>query len=189
MPNSSKVDTRVTTTHTHCQLPRTFLIPFSCQSSLRTPEVVSNLTSMVIVFLLFSDLFTHPQVCHTLDWEGVRVSLAQHPLLGVFLVWDVWGRSLGPGTQNHGVTASCLTAGWSRYWISGNAASGQHDLYIKPVELEDQASYECQATQAGLRSRPAQLHVLGEDPAHLSLGSPGGQPVLAEYQNPGSPEG
>ncbi|OWK16461.1 hypothetical protein Celaphus_00004490 [Cervus elaphus hippelaphus] len=57
--------------------------------------------------------------------------------------------------------------GWSRYWISGNAASGQHDLHIRPVELEDQASYECQATQAGLRSRPAQLHVL--DPPVVTL--------------------
>lgn len=56
-----------------------------------------------------------------------------------------------------------LSSGWSRYWISGNAASGQHDLHIKPVELEDEASYECQASQAGLRSRPAQLRVMGED--------------------------
>lgn len=58
---------------------------------------------------------------------------------------------------------SLLSSGWSRYWISGNAASGQHDLHIKPVELEDEASYECQASQVGLRSRPAQLRVLGED--------------------------
>ncbi|XP_022380856.1 kin of IRRE-like protein 2 isoform X5 [Enhydra lutris kenyoni] len=63
-------------------------------------------------------------------------------------------------------------AGWSRYWISGNAASGQHDLYIRPVELEDQASYECQATQAGLRSRPAQLHVLVPPEAPQVLGGP-----------------
>ncbi|XP_027979366.1 kin of IRRE-like protein 2 [Eumetopias jubatus] len=62
--------------------------------------------------------------------------------------------------------------GWSRYWISGNAASGQHDLYIRPVELEDQASYECQATQAGLRSRPAQLHVLVPPEAPQVLGGP-----------------
>ncbi|XP_070354972.1 kin of IRRE-like protein 2 isoform X5 [Equus asinus] len=62
--------------------------------------------------------------------------------------------------------------GWSRYWISGNAASGQHDLHIKPVELEDQASYECQATQAGLRSRPAQLHVLVPPEAPQVLGGP-----------------
>uniref|UniRef100_A0A8C6AGS1 Kirre like nephrin family adhesion molecule 2 n=1 Tax=Monodon monoceros TaxID=40151 RepID=A0A8C6AGS1_MONMO len=63
-------------------------------------------------------------------------------------------------------------AGWSRYWISGNAASGQHDLHIRPVEIEDQASYECQATQAGLRSRRAQLHVLVPPEAPQVLGGP-----------------
>uniref|UniRef100_A0A8C0E7Y5 Kirre like nephrin family adhesion molecule 2 n=1 Tax=Balaenoptera musculus TaxID=9771 RepID=A0A8C0E7Y5_BALMU len=63
-------------------------------------------------------------------------------------------------------------AGWSRYWISGNAASGQHDLHIRPVELEDQASYECQATQAGLRSRRAQLHVLVPPEPPQVLGGP-----------------
>nr|XP_051692037.1 kin of IRRE-like protein 2 [Oryctolagus cuniculus] len=62
--------------------------------------------------------------------------------------------------------------GWSRYWISGNVASGQHDLHIRPVELEDEASYECQATQAGLRSRPAQLHVLVPPEAPQVLGGP-----------------
>ncbi|XP_016076438.1 PREDICTED: kin of IRRE-like protein 2 [Miniopterus natalensis] len=62
--------------------------------------------------------------------------------------------------------------GWPRYWLSGNAASGQHDLHIRPVELEDQASYECQATQAGLRSRPAQLHVLVPPEAPQVLGGP-----------------
>nr|XP_012630687.2 kin of IRRE-like protein 2 [Microcebus murinus] len=62
--------------------------------------------------------------------------------------------------------------GWSRYWISGNADSGHHDLHIRPVELEDEASYECQATQAGLRSRPAQLHVLVPPEAPLVLGGP-----------------
>ncbi|XP_008826279.1 kin of IRRE-like protein 2 [Nannospalax galili] len=62
--------------------------------------------------------------------------------------------------------------GWSRYWISGSAASGQHDLHIKPVELEDEASYECQASQAGLRSRPAQLHVLVPPEAPQVLGGP-----------------
>uniref|UniRef100_A0A2K5PQ16 Kin of IRRE-like protein 2 n=2 Tax=Cebus imitator TaxID=2715852 RepID=A0A2K5PQ16_CEBIM len=62
--------------------------------------------------------------------------------------------------------------GWSRYWISGNTAKGQHDLHIRPVELEDEASYECQATQAGLRSRPAQLHVLVPPEAPQVLGGP-----------------
>ncbi|XP_041510352.1 kin of IRRE-like protein 2 isoform X3 [Microtus oregoni] len=62
--------------------------------------------------------------------------------------------------------------GWSRYWISGNTASGQHDLHIKPVELEDEASYECQASQAGLRSRPAQLRVMVPPEAPQILGGP-----------------
>uniref|UniRef100_A0A2K6G375 Kin of IRRE-like protein 2 n=1 Tax=Propithecus coquereli TaxID=379532 RepID=A0A2K6G375_PROCO len=62
--------------------------------------------------------------------------------------------------------------GWSRYWISGNAASGHHDLHIRPVELEDEAWYECQATQAGLRSRPAQLHILVPPEPPLVLGGP-----------------
>ncbi|XP_007953083.1 kin of IRRE-like protein 2 [Orycteropus afer afer] len=62
--------------------------------------------------------------------------------------------------------------GWSRYWIAGNAASGQHNLHIRPVELEDEALYECQATQAGLRSRPAQLHVLVAPEAPQVLGGP-----------------
>ncbi|KAF6288289.1 kirre like nephrin family adhesion molecule 2 [Rhinolophus ferrumequinum] len=62
--------------------------------------------------------------------------------------------------------------GWSRYWISGDAASGQHNLHIRPVELEDQASYECQATQAGLRSQPARLHVLVPPKAPQVLGGP-----------------
>jgi hypothetical protein len=91
----------------------------------------------------------------------------------------MFGDKARPGAQNYNVTASSLTPGWSRYWISGKAASGQHDLHIRPVELEDEATYECQATQAGLRSRPAQLHVLGEDPVHVSLGSTGRQTILA----------
>ncbi|XP_059131314.1 kin of IRRE-like protein 2 isoform X2 [Peromyscus eremicus] len=62
--------------------------------------------------------------------------------------------------------------GWSRYWISGNAASGQHDLHIKPVELEDEATYECQASQAGLRSRPAQLRVMVPPEPPQVLGGP-----------------
>uniref|UniRef100_A0A8C5JY16 Kin of IRRE-like protein 2 n=1 Tax=Jaculus jaculus TaxID=51337 RepID=A0A8C5JY16_JACJA len=62
--------------------------------------------------------------------------------------------------------------GWPRYWISGSAASGQHDLHIKPVELEDEASYECQASQAGLRSRPARIHVLVPPEAPQVLGGP-----------------
>ncbi|XP_076988188.1 kin of IRRE-like protein 2 [Tamandua tetradactyla] len=62
--------------------------------------------------------------------------------------------------------------GWSRYWISGDVTNGQHNLHIRPVEQEDEALYECQATQAGLRSRPARLHVLVPPEAPQVLGGP-----------------
>lgn len=64
---------------------------------------------MAVALLLFSDFFTHPQFAVTLDWEGVRVSLAQHPLLGVFLVWDVWGRGREfLGARNSEPWCDCL---------------------------------------------------------------------------------
>ncbi|XP_036603188.1 kin of IRRE-like protein 2 [Trichosurus vulpecula] len=62
--------------------------------------------------------------------------------------------------------------GWSRYWIAGDRASGHHDLHIGAAELGDEASYECQATQAALRSRPARLQVLVPPEAPEVLGAP-----------------
>ncbi|XP_074162805.1 kin of IRRE-like protein 2 isoform X2 [Sminthopsis crassicaudata] len=62
--------------------------------------------------------------------------------------------------------------GWSRYWIAGDRAGGHHDLHIGPAELGDEASYECQATQAALRSRPARLQVLVPPEAPEVLGAP-----------------
>ncbi|XP_044524551.1 kin of IRRE-like protein 2 [Gracilinanus agilis] len=62
--------------------------------------------------------------------------------------------------------------GWSRYWISGDRATGHHDLHIGAAELGDEASYECQATQAALRSRPARLQVLVPPEAPEVLGAP-----------------
>uniref|UniRef100_A0A8C4Y5S0 Kirre like nephrin family adhesion molecule 2 n=1 Tax=Gopherus evgoodei TaxID=1825980 RepID=A0A8C4Y5S0_9SAUR len=50
--------------------------------------------------------------------------------------------------------------GWSRYSIVGDPAAGQHNLRIESAELGDDAVYECQATQAALRSQRAQLTVL-----------------------------
>ncbi|XP_025048161.1 kin of IRRE-like protein 2 [Alligator sinensis] len=50
--------------------------------------------------------------------------------------------------------------GWARYWLAGAAGAGQHGLSIAAAELGDDAEYECQATQAALRSRPARLTVL-----------------------------
>ncbi|CAM5124469.1 unnamed protein product [Natator depressus] len=50
--------------------------------------------------------------------------------------------------------------GWTRYSIVGDLAAGQHNLRIESTELGDDAMYECQATQAALRSQRAQLTVL-----------------------------
>ncbi|XP_028921060.1 kin of IRRE-like protein 2 [Ornithorhynchus anatinus] len=62
--------------------------------------------------------------------------------------------------------------GWSRYWIAGDGAGGRHDLHIAGVELGDEAEYECQATQAALRSRPARLRVLIPPEAPEVIGGP-----------------
>uniref|UniRef100_A0A8B9H337 Kirre like nephrin family adhesion molecule 3, like n=1 Tax=Astyanax mexicanus TaxID=7994 RepID=A0A8B9H337_ASTMX len=50
--------------------------------------------------------------------------------------------------------------GWTRYSLLGDPTSGEHSLVIESSELADDAVYECQATQAGLRSHRARLTVL-----------------------------
>ncbi|XP_072316579.1 kirre like nephrin family adhesion molecule 3, like isoform X1 [Eucyclogobius newberryi] len=50
--------------------------------------------------------------------------------------------------------------GWTRYSLMGDPLSGEHSLLIDSAELVDDAVYECQATQAGLRSHRAKLTVL-----------------------------
>uniref|UniRef100_A0A672JWL8 Kin of IRRE-like protein 3 n=1 Tax=Sinocyclocheilus grahami TaxID=75366 RepID=A0A672JWL8_SINGR len=50
--------------------------------------------------------------------------------------------------------------GWVRYSLMGDPLSGEHSLVIDSAELGDDAVYECQATQAGLRSHRAKLTVL-----------------------------
>ncbi|XP_069491521.1 kin of IRRE-like protein 1 isoform X2 [Ambystoma mexicanum] len=55
---------------------------------------------------------------------------------------------------------------WPRYRIIGDPESGQCNLEITDAELDDDKLYECQATEAALRSRQAKLTVLipPEDP-------------------------
>ncbi|KAJ7307170.1 hypothetical protein JRQ81_009156 [Phrynocephalus forsythii] len=71
--------------------------------------------------------------------------------------WTKDGLALGMG---QGLKA------WPRYQITGAADSGQYNLEITDAELSDDAVYECQATEAALRSRRAKLTVLipPEDP-------------------------
>jgi hypothetical protein len=57
---------------------------------------------------------------------------------------------------------SVLSA-WPRYQVVGSADAGQYNLEITDAELSDDASYECQATEAALRSRRAKLTVLSND--------------------------
>lgn len=55
-----------------------------------------------------------------------------------------------------------LHAGWTRYSLMGDPLSGEHSLLIDSADLADDAVYECQATQAALRSHRAKLTVLGK---------------------------
>lgn len=66
-----------------------------------------------------------------------------------------------------GLTLS-VPAAWPRYRVVGSADAGQYNLEITDAELSDDASYECQATEAALRSRRAKLTVLSNNPKHLS---------------------
>ncbi|KAL8184860.1 UNVERIFIED_CONTAM: Kin of IRRE-like protein 1 [Gekko kuhli] len=67
--------------------------------------------------------------------------------------WTKDGLALGMG---QGLKA------WPRYRIVGAAESGQYNLEISDAELSDDALYECQATEAALRSRRAKLTVLSK---------------------------
>lgn len=85
----------------------------------------------------------------------------------------IWGHGEHPG----GPVPSALTplrvpAAWPRYRIVGTADSGQYNLEISDAELSDDAVYECQATEAALRSRRAKLTVLSKEPGSPPL-SPG----------------
>lgn len=62
-----------------------------------------------------------------------------------------------------------VPAAWPRYRVVGSADAGQYNLEITDAELSDDASYECQATEAALRSRRAKLTVLSNSPQPLSM--------------------
>ncbi|XP_037130184.1 kirre like nephrin family adhesion molecule 3, like isoform X1 [Syngnathus acus] len=62
--------------------------------------------------------------------------------------------------------------GWKRYSLMGDPLSGEHSLLIDSAELVDDAVYECQATQAGLRSHRAKLTVLVPPSDPLVEGGP-----------------
>lgn len=51
--------------------------------------------------------------------------------------------------------------GYPRYDVVGDHSKGEYHLLIQRTELADDGSFECQGIQAGIRSRPARLTVLG----------------------------
>lgn len=67
-----------------------------------------------------------------------------------------------PGWGRAHLIHPCVPAAWPRYRVVGSADAGQYNLEITDAELSDDASYECQATEAALRSRRAKLTVLSK---------------------------
>lgn len=53
-------------------------------------------------------------------------------------------------------------AAWPRYRVLRALDIGQYNLEISNAELSDDSLYECQATEAALRSRRAKLNVLSK---------------------------
>lgn len=81
--------------------------------------------------------------------------------------------NLGKPHPLHVDPPHAVPAAWPRYRIVGTADSGQYNLEITDAELSDDAVYECQATEAALRSRRAKLTVLSKKPApHCTLCPP-----------------
>uniref|UniRef100_A0A7N5JRX8 Kirre like nephrin family adhesion molecule 1 n=1 Tax=Ailuropoda melanoleuca TaxID=9646 RepID=A0A7N5JRX8_AILME len=91
--------------------------------------------------------------------------------------WGAWERETGEGVracrggQGRLSQRGPETVGqaWPRYRVVGSADAGQYNLEISDAELSDDASYECQATEAALRSRRAKLTVLNPPTVTLSI--------------------
>ncbi|XP_051901327.1 kin of IRRE-like protein 3 [Pristis pectinata] len=62
--------------------------------------------------------------------------------------------------------------GWPRYNLQGDVSLGEHNLHIENAQLEDDAVYECQATQIALRSRRSQVKILVPPSIPVILGAP-----------------
>uniref|UniRef100_A0AAV2J931 Ig-like domain-containing protein n=1 Tax=Knipowitschia caucasica TaxID=637954 RepID=A0AAV2J931_KNICA len=54
-------------------------------------------------------------------------------------------------------------SGYPRYDIVGDHSKGEYHLLIQRTDIQDDAHFECQAIQAAMRSRRAQLTVLGKE--------------------------
>ncbi|XP_076849335.1 kin of IRRE-like protein 3 isoform X2 [Brachyhypopomus gauderio] len=105
------------------------------------------------VFGMFSQ---EPQDLVVVSGQPVTLPCSIPGYHGVVL-WIKDGLALGVGRD---------LSSYPRYSVVGDHSSGDHHLKIQKVELMDDAIFECQAIQAGKRSRTARLTVLvpPEDP-------------------------
>lgn len=72
---------------------------------------------------------------------------------------DPAGSTLLQGSERG---ADCVSAAWPRYRVLRSLDIGQYNLEISNAQLSDDSLYECQATEAALRSRRAKLNVLSK---------------------------
>uniref|UniRef100_A0A8C0HUH9 Kin of IRRE-like protein 1 n=1 Tax=Balaenoptera musculus TaxID=9771 RepID=A0A8C0HUH9_BALMU len=115
--------------------------------------------SLLVWILTLSDTFSQgTQTRFSQEPADQTVVAGQRAVLPCVLLnysgivqWTKDGLALGMG---QGLKA------WPRYRVVGSADAGQYNLEITDAELSDDASYECQATEAALRSRRAKLTVL-----------------------------
>ncbi|KAL0994582.1 hypothetical protein UPYG_G00124370, partial [Umbra pygmaea] len=63
-------------------------------------------------------------------------------------------------------------SGYPRYDIVGDHSKGEYHLLIQRTEMQDDASFECQAIQAAMRTRPARLTVLVPPDDPVIVGAP-----------------
>lgn len=87
-------------------------------------------------------------------------------LLSKFQFWLSWkiitDRSLWLDVSSYVEFHFVCSSAWPRYRVLRSSDIGQNNLEISNAELSDDSLYECQATEAALRSRRAKLSVLGK---------------------------
>ncbi|XP_069007195.1 LOW QUALITY PROTEIN: kin of IRRE-like protein 1 [Embiotoca jacksoni] len=141
--------------------------PHVCDSSGVTPQVwllrcdSSGVTPQVWLLRCDSSVFCvrfsqEPADQSVVLGERVVLSCVVFNYSGI-VQWTKDGLALGIG---EGLRA------WPRYRVLRALDIGQYNLEISHAELSDDSLYECQATEAALRSRRAKLNVLipPEDP-------------------------
>lgn len=140
--------------------------PLACCTVVQTPRKRKQLNSQLGEVL--PPFIWALQIFATLSFPSCWSHKSVHFLVSSFCAGcSCWG----PFFVSDSILLCWLHAGWTRYSLMGDPVSGEHSLLINSAELADDAVYECQATQAGLRSHRAKLTVLGKTHARSSQSS------------------